>query len=325
MFKKKELLTAHREGLDEWGRIIRKELGFADAKISTPKGMASDQFFGHMCIDELSNETLLIGVNSSSQQTNLVHNDFYTGVKNKIFIVNACNSLLVKNNENRCILSPGDSIVIPAWHGHIEESFSGRTSTSIIMNISCFTDSIVSLNKILWKKISSLKYGFEINRIISNYYSNKSSRFCEKNNLALISLLSLEVELSHFETDFMTKQKKISSGSRTSIIINYIKDNIKNPNLNLSMVANYLGLTERMVQYILSEKGIRFHQLLTEERCGFLASKIKHDLLYDVNIKIFESGFESISTACRQFKKIYGITPRQYQVRLIKRLNSSSS
>ncbi|EBX5888741.1 AraC family transcriptional regulator [Salmonella enterica subsp. enterica] len=322
MFKKKELLTAHREGLDEWGSIIRKELGFAEAKINTPKGMAADQFFGHMNVDELSNGTLLIGVNSSSQQTSLVHNDCYTGVRNKIFIVNACNSILVRNKENRNILSPGDGIIIPAWQGHVEESFSGRTSVSIIMNISCFTDSIVNLNKILWKKISSLNYGFEINRVISNYYNNKSGRFCEKNNLALMGLLSLEVEQSSFETDLMMKQK-ISPGSRTSIIINYIKDNIKNPNLNLSTVSNYLGLTERMVQYILSEKGIKFHQLLSEERCGFLASKIKHSLMTDVNITIFESGFESISTACRQFKKVYGITPRQYQVRLAKKLNSS--
>lgn len=77
--------------------------------------MAADQFFGHMRVDELNNGTLLIGVNSSFQQTSLVHNDCYTEEKNKIFIVNACSSLLAENKENRNILSPGEGVIIPAW------------------------------------------------------------------------------------------------------------------------------------------------------------------------------------------------------------------
>lgn len=137
---------------------------------------------------------------------------------------------------------------------------------------------------------------------------------------ALIGLLGLEAELNSFSG------KNVFCGAhnnRLAVIINYIKNNVKNPGLCLSMIATHLGLTERMVQYILSSENLKFHQLLSSERCAFLASKIRNDVYSDVHVCIFESGFDSVNTANRQFKKIYGLTPRQYQQKIKKNLRTN--
>ncbi|HFV9782088.1 TPA: AraC family transcriptional regulator [Salmonella enterica subsp. enterica serovar Birkenhead] len=43
---------------------------------------------------------------------------------------------------------------------------------------------------------------------------------------------------------------------------------------------------------------------------------MRNDVYTDVYVCIFESGFDSVNTANRQFKKIYGLTPRQYQQKI---------
>lgn len=312
MVKIKELSAVHREGLEKWGMVIKKDLGFADAIVNTPEGVENDLFSGHMYIDELSNGTLCVKVNSSSQKTALVHKDVLNQSKTKFFIINSCNSLLIKNKQNRKIISPGDSIIIPAWDKFVEESFLERITLSLILDVSTVTDSVASLSGLFWKNVSSFKYGFEINKLISNYYTSKTNRFCEKNNSALMSIFSLELE-SDMEFSQNTRQ---GQNNRFSLIVNFIKHNIKNPSLNLSMVAKYLDLSERMIQYILSSNGVRFHDLLSRERCVFLKNQIRCNKFTDVNVVILDSGFESTATACRQFKHFYNITPRQFQENL---------
>lgn len=315
MINRKELSAAHCEGLSEWSNTIKKELGFSDARVKTPSGVEPDLFLGQMTVDELNNGALKIKIYSSSQQTELVHKDCLLGLKKRIFIVNTCGSMLIRNEENRKIICPGDSVIVPSWSRVIEESFSRRTSLSFIVDISSFADSYDQVKSLLWKNVSELTYGVEINKIISNFYNNNSARFCEKNMSALIGLLGLEAELD------LSSGKNIFCGAhnnRLAVIVNYIKNNIKNPALCLSMIATHLGLTERMVQYILSSENLKFHQLLSSERCAFLASKIRNDVYSDVHVCIFESGFDSVNTANRQFKKIYGLTPRQYQQKIKK-------
>ncbi|HFW5157861.1 TPA: AraC family transcriptional regulator, partial [Salmonella enterica subsp. enterica serovar Birkenhead] len=121
MINIKELAAAHCEGLNEWGNTIKKELGFSDAKVKTPSGVEPDLFLGQMSVDELSNGILKIKVYSSSQQTDLVHKDCLLGLKKRIFIVNTCGSMLIRNEKNRKIISPGDSVIVPSWSSVIEE------------------------------------------------------------------------------------------------------------------------------------------------------------------------------------------------------------
>ncbi|EDA0293216.1 AraC family transcriptional regulator, partial [Salmonella enterica] len=71
----------------------------------------------------------------------------------------------------------------------------------------------------------------------------------------------------------------------------------------------------RMIQYMLSEHGIKFSEFVANERCRLLAKKITNDPFMNVNVHIYESGFNSIATANRQFKVRFGYTPKRYQER----------
>ncbi|EEX0111576.1 AraC family transcriptional regulator, partial [Salmonella enterica] len=273
MRKKNEVSVAHRSGLDIWGAVIKKELGFSDAKMGMPAGTDPDMFIGRMNIDEFRNGGLKIHVHSSAQKVTLFHSDGVENKKNKFILLNSCGSLLVRDTNHRKIISAGDSIIIPAWGRYTEECFSQRSSLSFIFDIHLITDSVDALNSIMWKNISTFKMGFEINKIISNFYNNSSERFCEKNSSALLSLLGLETEL--VSSSHLNEPQKIRN-ERCAVIINFIRNNIKNPEISLSSVAEYLGITERMVQYTLAEVNLAFHQFLSSERCNFLANRIKN-------------------------------------------------
>ncbi|EDJ1003479.1 AraC family transcriptional regulator [Salmonella enterica] len=318
MQKKNEVSVAHRCGLNNWGAVIKKELGFADVKTGMPAGTDPDMFLGSMLIDEFRNGGLKIHVSSSAQKVTLFHQDGVERKKDKFILLNSCSSLLVRNAEHRKIISAGDSIILPAWEKYTEECFSGRCSLSFIFDISTITDSVDMLYPVMWKNISTFKMGFEINKIISNFYNNFSDRFCEKNSSALLSLLGLEIEVT--SSSCLNEPQK-RHNERCAVIINFIRNNIKKPEITLSSVAEYLGITERMVQYTLAEENISFHQFLSSERCKLLENKIKSDLYCDVNISIYESGFKSTATANRQFKSILGVTPHQYQRHLLKTIS----
>lgn len=318
MRKKNEVSATHLCGLNNWGAVIKKELGFADVKTGMPAGTDPDMFLGNMLIDEFRNGGLKIHVSSSAQKVTLFHQDGVECKKNKFILLNSCGSLLVRSPEHRNIISSGDSIILPAWEKYTEECFSGRCSLSFIFDISTVTDSVDMLYPVMWKNISTFKMGFEINKIIGNFYNNFSDRFCEKNLSALLSLLGLEIEVT--SSSCLNEPQK-RHGERCAVIINFIRNNIKKPEINLSSVAEYLGITKRMVQYTLAEENIAFHQLLSSERCKFLENKIKSDLYCDVNISIYESGFKSTATANRQFKSILGVTPHQYQRHLLRTIS----
>ena len=132
----------------------------------------------------------------------------------------------------------------------------------------------------------------------------------------MISLLSLELE-SHDKAYL----GKINSDDKLTPLIYFIKSNIKNSELCLSSVANSFNISERMIQYILSENNIKFSEFIANERCRLLAKKIMDDPYMNVDVHIYESGFNSIATANRQFKKRLNETPKKYQERQKKNLH----
>ena len=316
----KKISITHCNTFDTWEQLIKDKLDFADARMVMPAGMAEDLFIGDMNIEQFRNGGLKVYVNSSAQKVTLLHKDGKNNLKNKFILLSSCRSLMVKNAEHRAIISGGDSIIIPAWERYTEESFSGRNSLSFIFNISCIADTVSVFYKMIWRNISSFKFGNEINKIISNFYNYNTSRFCEKNTAALLSLLSLEGEA---ETTKPVMPVKRATDERYPLIINYIKNNIRDPELCLSSVAEYFGITTRMIQYILAEADKTFFQIISAERCSVLASKIKHNPYTNVNISVYESGFRSIATANRQFSSAYGVTPGQYQRKILRQSSYS--
>ncbi|HGE5896310.1 TPA: AraC family transcriptional regulator [Escherichia coli] len=301
------------EGMAKWSSLLREKLNFSTATMSVPEGKDEEQFEGKIFIDEMNAGVLKALVSSSAQKVSLAHKDFFNNAKNKIFIVSSCNGLLVSNKNNRKIISVGDGIIIPSWDKFTEESFMRRNSVSIILDLSLIMDSASEIiNNIIWKKTSELNYGTEINKLMFNYLTCHDDNFCDKNTKALLGMLALELEC--YKKHSVVYHSSNLDG-KLPLIVDFIKNNIKDPDLCLSSVAEFMGLSKRRVQYILSDAGIRFNDLLSKERCRFLANKIKRNSIGDINADIFEAGFGSFSTASRQFQKNYSLTPKQYWIR----------
>lgn len=312
MTKHYELQAARDDGLMKWKKLLENKLGFSQSEVSTPNGIDTDVFSGFISINETHEHVLKAIVKSSAQRTYLAHDDFLKKTKSKFFVINTCTNILVKNKNHRILIPPGDGIIIPGWEDFVEESHFSRASVSLIMDINSVCDTPDDISPLLWKRISSLGYGGEINKIFSNLYNDYSDRFIERNINVLKGLLALETEKYH-EKNLVSPTCGLE---KLPMIITFIKANIKNKDLRLSTVAEFMGISERMVQYILSENGLKFYELLINERCLYLADKIKNNLFIDVNVLIFESGFESISSACRVFKKKFNKTPKQFQTQL---------
>lgn len=314
MIKKNSISIAYGDGADLWEEMVKRELGFAEVFTSTPQGVDEGLLSGTMAIDEFINGGLKVQVNSSAQKTSLVHRDAVNNENTKFIILNSCGSLRIRNSDHRETISMGDSMLVPLWEPYVEECFSERVSLSFIFDVEQVADSDAHLSELFWRKCSTFEYGVEINKIISNFYNNHNDTFCEKNVKVLQGLLSLEIENLR-----VPPKKEVQN--KCSYIINFIRNNLKKGDLRLSELADSMGVTVRTVQYTLSNEKMSFHQLLSTERCRFLASKIRSNLYCDICALIYESGFSSVASANRQFKRVFNVTPKQYQKRLMLNLN----
>lgn len=301
--------------IKQWEKVYKEYLSFSRVDFSTPQNGHNDIFSGELSIDIMSNGVMKVMVESLPQKLHLIHHDFYSKNCNKFFVINSCGALLLGNKYNREIISGGDSIIVPAWNDFFEYFPIKRSSLSLIIDVNTVCDFGHQLSNIAWKKFSTFKYGFELNKILCNYYLPAEDEFYEKNTNAFIELLGLELLVD--KTFCYKIQEK---DDRHGIIVCLIKQNVQNPNFGISSVAEILGVTERMIQYSLSKVNLKFTAILAKERCAFLANRIKHNPSCKLNVEIFDSGFKSMQAAIRQFKKLYGMSPKEYQKSIIKNI-----
>jgi AraC-like DNA-binding protein len=84
---------------------------------------------------------------------------------------------------------------------------------------------------------------------------------------------------------------------------------------SLSMVAEIVGMSERTLQRRLAQSGSTYSRIVQEAR--FL---IASDLMADSGLNIadiaFAAGYENASHFCRAFKRLTGMTPRDYRCAL---------
>lgn len=96
-------------------------------------------------------------------------------------------------------------------------------------------------------------------------------------------------------------------------IIHFINENINNPDLNVEMIANTIGLSRVHLYRKLKE--------LTNQSASDLIRNIRlkqaADLLSSKQISIAEVayavGYSNMSTFSTNFKNLYGVPPRKYQ------------
>ncbi|MAW93729.1 MULTISPECIES: two-component regulator propeller domain-containing protein [unclassified Leeuwenhoekiella] len=111
------------------------------------------------------------------------------------------------------------------------------------------------------------------------------------------------------------KQVKLESSDEILLkkVMGYINDNLDNPNLNVEMIANAVGISRVHLYRKLKE--------LTNQSASDLMKNIRlkqaADLLSSKSISVAEVayavGFSNLSTFSTSFKNLYGIPPKKYQ------------
>lgn len=96
-------------------------------------------------------------------------------------------------------------------------------------------------------------------------------------------------------------------------MIKYIDDNFENPALNQEMIAGELGLSSNYVgKQFKAAMGISVSKYLTEYRLKKSITYLNETEL-DIRTIMDKVGFANESNFYRQFKKYYGITPKEYR------------
>lgn len=102
-----------------------------------------------------------------------------------------------------------------------------------------------------------------------------------------------------------------------SKILDYIDNNYSNPNLSLTLVAEYLGIHKVYLSTYFNEKiGCSFVEYVNRKRVEKSLYYLDKDNLIIAEIAKL-SGFNSEATYRREFKKYNGMSPSEYKTKLV--------
>ncbi len=112
---------------------------------------------------------------------------------------------------------------------------------------------------------------------------------------------------------YINQNRKNQHEERKDIIVAYINKNFKNPNLNINMIADHIGLNSA---YLSREFKNQTGEGLLNYINKFRVKKAK-ELLKEKNMSILDAaklvGYQNSVALIRAFKKHEGITPGQYK------------
>ncbi len=147
---------------------------------------------------------------------------------------------------------------------------------------------------------------------------NKLIQVCMSNNLtkdvlADIALQELLIHMIQLQTVNAT-QENASNDHSTLLnhIVKFIRDHI-NDRLTMNDLTNEACMSKTsFYRYFKRELGMSPNEFVLKERIKFAKSLLKNQDI-QVNQVCFESGFDDCNYFIRAFKKIEGITPKQFQ------------
>lgn len=123
----------------------------------------------------------------------------------------------------------------------------------------------------------------------------------------LIHLIQTQTTQSVVEGTFTDQQYPLTH------IVSYIREHITDK-LTMKQLTNTACMSEAsFYRYFKRELGISPTEFILNERIKF-AKKLLKDPLIQINQVCFDAGFDDCSYFIRLFKKLEGITPKQYQL-----------
>jgi AraC-like DNA-binding protein len=146
---------------------------------------------------------------------------------------------------------------------------------------------------------------------------NKLIKICmstglTKDALADIALQELLIHMIQLQTANALDGSGVKSQSLLQHIVKFIRSHL-NDRLTMTDLTNEACMSKTsFYRYFKRELGMSPNEFVLKERIKFAKSLLKDPTL-QVNQVCFESGFDDCNYFIRAFKKIEGITPKQYQ------------
>lgn len=163
---------------------------------------------------------------------------------------------------------------------------------------------------------NNIELASTINKLIKECMSSSIT----KDVLADLTLQELLIRIIQTQTlKSIDDNKKLESNSPISMVLEFIRNNIKE-NFNLKDLSDKAGMsTTSFYRFFKRELGMSPIEFILNEKIKIAKQLLKYPGI-QINEVGFQSGFEDSNYFIRLFKKVEGITPKQYQ-----QLNNSSS
>lgn len=159
-------------------------------------------------------------------------------------------------------------------------------------------------------KLDEPKYNtvFELLKMLQHEFRQPNENF----PVIQKSLLNAVITILLMNTSNTNNIPNFEKNRTMQRALNYIDSNFLDPMLALSDVSEHLNLTSNHLgQIIKNEIGMSFSQYLKQRRLDYSLQLLNQNLL-NISEVAKHSGFNSTAYYISQFKKYYGLPPKQY-------------
>ena len=210
-----------------------------------------------------------------------INGEEYTATAGDLFVIFPDNVHYHKNSSNiKAVLNIFPTRMVPEFHG-------------------VFTKKTVKSPLIKDANLQSVE-------LLENLAKNKDKYSYETKRGLLLAAVSMILERMTFS------DKKEPINENLGAILKYCDENYKE-NITIESVAKKLMLSNSCVSHIFTNKlQMNFRDYINSLRLKYTLQLLKEDKLTITEIA-YESGFSTIRTFNRAFKKKFGISPLQYK------------
>lgn len=216
--------------------------------------------------------------------------------------------------ETEYILKENDILIIPPGEIHNLKAQKGRRiimlcDNAMISDNPALKEFSPILSKPVWINNSfDNKFVSSLNEIIMDMVKtfDNPPPFCEA--LLYHKLITFFLKIAEYKAD-TEKDKK--SADKTELIRKYI-DSFYMNQITLDTLSEAIGYSKYHISRLLTGSGVSFSDLVNARRIK-AAEIMLHDDSFSVTQAALNSGFTSITTFNRAFKKIKGCTPTRFR------------
>lgn len=259
--------------------------------------MTSEDFYAKAMISRLSNGARFMTMSACGY--NITHHIAHAQQSRVLYLICSDHKMQWGEEGLNCTLPYRDSFLIDSSKGFQISSPGYQQTRSFAIPFSLLGDRLEHvIQGLIGRKLSSIKYGDEINKIMST--TQHAPGLAERLDI-VTNLIKV-----------ITYNEKQENNSKYELIVKKITMNIYDESLSLPQLAQLCAMSARNIQYILASHGTTFNRLSADIRLKLLCDnlqKMKHKKLNEI---VFLSGYNSFSTAARHFKRKFNQSITDY-------------